>query len=260
MSFNFSPKIVTDGLVFCFDPGNTRSYVVGSTTSNDLKNSTYLTFKNKIYNGGTGDVVSVITPTYDSNNGGSIYFNGVSVLSGDGLYLPTSDTTTNLTSQLTLSVWFKKTAYPTTWVECPAAKGFNSPGSQPFIIYLLNNSTSMYAGVTTNTTNGSTTISTTYSINVWNNVVLTYDGSNMKLYLNGVLKTSASKTGPIMNSTTSPFNIGCQNNGGYYPSSSTCKTSEFFKGYISNVLLYNRGLTASEVLQNYNTLKNRFGL
>ena len=257
MSFNFSPKIVQNGLVFCFDPSNNKSFISGSTSAVDIKSNTTLTFKNKIYNGGTGDIVTIISPTYDTNNNGSIYFNGVDSLSGDGLYLPISDTTTNLTSQVTLSVWFKKTAYPT-WVESPAAKGYNSPGSQPFIIYLL--SGSIYARLTTGTINAYSDLSTTYSTNVWNNIVLTYDGSNMDLYLNGVLKATSPKTGPIMNATTSPFNIGCQNNGGYYPSSSTCKTDSFFKGYISNVLLYNRGLTSSEVLQNYNTLKGRFGL
>jgi len=250
-----SLDIITDGLVFCFDPANNKSFISGSTSSVDMKNNTTLTFKNKIYNGGTGDIVTSITPTYNSNNGGSIYFNGVGSLSGDGLYLPTSDTTTNLTSQVTLSVWFKKMAYPT-WVESPAAKGYNTPGSQPFIIYLL--SGSIHTRVTTNTSGGYTDISTPYNTNVWNNIVLTYDGSNMNLYLNGELKATSPKTGPIMNATTSPFNIGCQNNGGYYPSSSTCKTDSFFKGYISNVSLYNRGLTSQEILHNYNKLKWRF--
>jgi hypothetical protein len=59
---------------------------------------------------------------------------------------------------------------------------------------------------------------------------------------------------------TAPFNIGCQFNGGYFPSTAPAKTSEFFKGYISNTLVYDRALNDSEVLQNYNTLKSRFGL
>ena len=102
MSFNFSPKIVQNGLVFCFDPSNNKSFISGSTSAVDIKSNTTLTFKNKIYNGGTGDIVTIISPTYDTNNNGSIYFNGVDSLSGDGLYLPISDTTTNLTSQVTL--------------------------------------------------------------------------------------------------------------------------------------------------------------
>jgi hypothetical protein len=249
-------NIVQSGLVFCFDPANNKSFVVGSTTANDLKNSTTLTFKNKIYlAGGTGDIVTIISPTFDNNNGGSIFFNPSSILSGDAIYLPTGDTSTNINTYVTLSVWFKKTIYPN-WVECPVAKGTN-PGSQAFTFYLL--STSIYARLTTNTLNGFTDISTTYNTNVWNNAVLTYDGSNMKLYLNGILKTSTPKVGPIMNSEL-PFNIACQYNGGYFPSTAPSKTSEYFKGYISNVMVYDKALTESEVLQNYNTLKSRFGL
>jgi hypothetical protein len=248
-------NIVQSGLVFCFDPANPKSFISGSTTANDLKNNTLLTFKNKQYFGGTGDILTTIVPTYDTNNKGSIYFNGVNALSGDAIYLPTGDTSTNINTYVTLSVWFKKTSYPT-WVECPAAKGTN-PGSQAFTFYLL--STSIYARLTTSTLNGFTDISTTYNTNVWNNAVLTYDGSNMKLYLNGILKTSTPKAGPIMNSAL-PFHIACQYNGGYFPASAPSKTSEYFKGYISNVMIYNKALTADEVLQNYNALKSRFGL
>ena len=46
----------------------------------DLSSYTTLTFKNKLYGGGTGDVVTIISPTYDSNNKGSIYFNGTTIL------------------------------------------------------------------------------------------------------------------------------------------------------------------------------------
>lgn len=251
-------NIVQSGLTFCFDPANIKSFVDGSTTASDLKNNTTLTFKNKVYNGGVSDVVTTIVPTYDSNNYGSIYFNGVSVLTGDGLYLPTSDTSTDISDYVTLSAWFKKTSYNNSYVECPAAKGYlGGGGSQAFTFYILNNS--VYARLTTTTGAGYTDIGTNYSINVWNNVVLTYDGADLKLYLNGALANSAAKTGPIMNSTQ-PFNIGCQHNAGYFPSSAPAKTSEFFKGYISNVLVYNKALTQAEVSQNYNALNSRFGL
>jgi hypothetical protein len=252
-------NIVQNGLVFCFDPANTKSFISGSTTANDLKNNILLTFKNKIYSGGgTQDIVTIISPTYNSDNGGSIFFNPSSILSGDAVYLPTGDTSTNLTNFVTLSLWFKKTVSPS-WVEVPTGKGFNTPNpsSQPYCFYILNNS--IYARVTTNTINGFSDIGTPYTLNVWNNAVLTYDGSVLKLYLNGVLKTSTSKTGPLMN-VSSPFNIGCQNNGGYFPSNAPSKTSEYFRGYISNVLVYSRSLSDLEVLQNYNTLKSRFGL
>ena len=36
MSFNFSPKIAQDGLVFYVDAANRKSYVSGSTTTDSL--------------------------------------------------------------------------------------------------------------------------------------------------------------------------------------------------------------------------------
>ena len=253
-------NIIQNGLVLCFDPANTKCFVSGSTTASDLgKNSTLMTFKNKVYSGGgTLDIVTVISPQYNTDNGGSVFFSGVSVLSGDAAYLPSGDTTTNFSGNVTMSVWFKKSSYNYSYVECPVAKGYGGGSiTQPYTFYLLNDS--IYARLTTSTTNGYTDISSQYSINVWNNAVLTYDGTTFSLYINGVLKASTAKSGPIMN-TTQPFNIGCQNNAGYFPSTAPSKTSEYFNGNISSVLLYDTALTSSEVLQNYNALKSRFGL
>ena len=36
--------------------------------------------------------------------------------------------------------------------------------------------------------------------------------------------------------------------------------SQYFTGRIAQTLVYNRALTATEILQNYNATKNRFGL
>ena len=64
MAFNFSPKIVTDGLVLCLDAANSKSIVSGSTTWNDLSRG-----------GNNGNLVN--GPTFNSGNGGSILFDGV---------------------------------------------------------------------------------------------------------------------------------------------------------------------------------------
>jgi len=53
---------------------------------------------------------------------------------------------------------------------------------------------------------------------------------------------------------TAPFNIGCMYNG------AGPTTSEFFNGYISNVMIHNKSLSSIEVLQNFNALRGRFGI
>ena len=79
MGLSHSPRIVTDGLVFCVDAANKRSYPGVGTTWTDLtanKNNGTLT------NG----------PTFDSANGGSIVFDGTNdyVDLGSSLSISTS--------------------------------------------------------------------------------------------------------------------------------------------------------------------------
>jgi hypothetical protein len=63
MSFNYSPKIITDGLVAYYDVMNTRSYPTSGDVWYDLKNA----------NNGT---INPGGASYDSNDGGSLFFDG----------------------------------------------------------------------------------------------------------------------------------------------------------------------------------------
>jgi len=65
MSFNYSPKIVTDGLVLYLDAANIKSYVSGSTIWRDISRS------------GASNGIIVNGPIFNSLNGGSISFDGV---------------------------------------------------------------------------------------------------------------------------------------------------------------------------------------
>jgi len=80
------------------------------------------------------------------------------------------------------------------------------------------------------------------SQNVWINVVGTYDGSNVKIYIDGVLKGTASATGNINTNNTILF-LGDSGFGGF---------SSIFNGAIDEVSIYSRGLTQSEVTSIYN--------
>ena len=80
------------------------------------------------------------------------------------------------------------------------------------------------------------------SQNVWYNIVGTYDGSNVKIYIDGVLKGTLSASGNI-NSNTEPLMLGDAGYGGY---------SQFLNGNLDEVSIYSRGLTQSEVTSIYN--------
>jgi hypothetical protein len=84
----------------------------------------------------------------------------------------------------------------------------------------------------------------TLNVNEYCHVVVTYDNSNRKIYINGVEDATASETGAI--------DVNTQN-------VRISATNAFnFKGNIDSVKFYNTALTADQVLQNYNAEKYKY--
>jgi hypothetical protein len=85
--------------------------------------------------------------------------------------------------------------------------------------------------------------------NIWYYVTILYNGTNTQLYLNGQLEQSLATTERGSDSTGKvAIGRGGNFNGVYY------------NGNIANTQIYNRALSAQEVLQNYNATRTRFGL
>ena len=72
-------------------------------------------------------------------------------------------------------------------------------------------------------------------LNAWTHVALTYDGTTMQLYVNGVLAASQARTGSIQ-ASSNPLWIG--GNSPY---------GEYFQGLIDEIRIYNRALTQAEI-------------
>jgi hypothetical protein len=89
MAFNYSPKIITDGLVLYLDAANPKSYVSGSTTWGDLSRG-----------GNNGTLVN--GPTFSSANGGSIVFDGVNDYINCG-----TNSSLRPSQQITINSWIK---------------------------------------------------------------------------------------------------------------------------------------------------------
>jgi hypothetical protein len=87
------------------------------------------------------------------------------------------------------------------------------------------------------------------SLNNWFLFSAVRNSTNLKLYLNGVLQTESTIT---LSSRTSfgSIRIGNTDGNGF----------QRYNGKIAVSRIYNRALTAIEVLQNYNAQKGRFGL
>ncbi|MBI4712537.1 MAG: LamG domain-containing protein, partial [Planctomycetes bacterium] len=79
------------------------------------------------------------------------------------------------------------------------------------------------------------------SANVWQHIAATYDGANMKVYINGVERAN-NPTNIAIPTNNAFVGIGRRSDGAY----------DYFVGLIDEVRIYNRALSASEILTRYN--------
>jgi len=212
MAFNYSPKIVTDGLVLYLDAANQYSYVSGSTSWNDISRG-----------GNNGTLTN--GPTYSSANGGSIVFDGTNdYVTGS---LP------NL-SEYTLCTMVKIISYT---VGGGILGGINP--ADPYI---------QLGGGNTWQFNYAFIASNPPVLSQWTYVVGTQTStSTQSLYLNGNL---------IVNASPYTSNLGS----GYVIGRRELSGPVYINCHVGTTKIYNRALSATEVLQNYNATKTRFGL
>jgi hypothetical protein len=230
MAFNYSPKIVTNGLVLYLDAANQYSYVSGSTSWRDISRG-----------GNNGTLVN--GPTYNSVNGGSIVFDG----SDD--YINCGTSFNNLTTQLSINLWGKINGSPTDGVI--VTKGENDGAITSNFGFQISPSSCLrfYAKVSGASY---TTIDSNTNIrdNNINNYALTYNAGTVIFYKNGNLYSSHTFGLSSLPTTTGPLYMATLK--GY--------ATGYFPGNIYSTQIYNRALSATEVLQNYNATKTRFGL
>jgi hypothetical protein len=237
MAFNFSPKIVTDGLIFHLDAANTRSYVSGSTAWDDLSRDDKTC---TLING----------PTFSVNNGGSILFDGVDDYARIGNGSPNFYKWFPITTQkFTLESWVKSIgSIANLGGIISLSYGLTLSISAIGVVYFR-----VYNNVTSTLIN---TISTGINLNdnTWHHIVATNDGTTSTIYVDGIFNNSGSSP---FNGNTNPF---------WYSITDQCRIGEevnvnnrLFKGNIGIVKVYNQSLSATQIRQNYNATKTRFG-
>lgn len=223
MSVKNRNSIVTDGLLLYVDAGNEDSYAGSGTTWGDLING--------------GDYNLTNGPTFSSSNGGGISFDGTNDyfdtgLTG-GIYNPSS---------FTMDIWLKLNSTKSVYGLCGR---LDNTFSQGVTFYGLGST--IY--FTVNAYNQNVT-STSITTGVISNYHCSYDGSTLKLYKDGSLVSSTSYTSGVTYNSGYGWNVANNSVGvslGYAPDME-CYS---FK-------VYSKALSAAEVTQNYNALKNRF--
>jgi hypothetical protein len=151
-------------------------------------------------------------------------------------------------TRFTVSVWFKATGAPS--LNDIYGGTILASGPQYYISY------GMLYRWTTNTVlfvqsqNGEI-ISANAPANKYVNAVYTYDGTNTKLYIDGVLASTVSYTTDPQypGSGNRNLRLGVWGYPGY---------ERYFNGNIGQTLIYNRVLSATEILQNYNAKKKKY--
>jgi hypothetical protein len=230
-------KIVTNGLVLALDAADRNSYPGSGTTWRDLSG-----------NNNSGSLIN--GPTFSSANGGSIVFDGVDD------YILTS--VINLNSfGFTMNMWFK----------------FQTSSGISFLLDFQGTTPDNRVSIYISTDNrlilddrdgpivpggdiSAILSNSAISPNVWINLTATTNrslgaGNEDNFFINGIPIASSYVFSDNLNTAyiSNPVYIGNVSGSGFP-----------YKGDIATTQIYNRALSASEILQNYNAQKSRFNL
>lgn len=238
-------KIVTDGLVLNYDIAQLRSYPTTGTAITDISG-----------NGNTGTLINGVA--FDSGNGGNLLFDGVN----DYVNL-LKDTDFPISgNSRTISVWFKTPSIYPVSSKLPALFAYgtsnftnsfalawegrtSSPLIQQYKIILSNYGNQMY-------NNTALSLNTVYNITV----TKLLGNENYSFYLNGNIDGVNTWTDTANYKTTNTILNGVSTLG----TSTQIPGNMYWKGNISQVQIYNRALSSTEVLQNFNANRLRYGL
>ena len=233
---SITTNIIKDGLVFNMDAANRASYPRTGTTATDTVESVSGTLQ-----GGT---------TFSTDGIGSFYYGG-----GDEYISLTTSLLTHVSNVETFTIG--------QWAKPAASNDFMSLGhvdTHPYArmnFGTWNNGNIIYNIGTTGNSSGCAIYKAYTNWNNWSYWCCTYDknqgsfADRLKGYIDGVDPGGWTETG------NSGYNTGTVTN---FDLGYVGQYGAYCYGYQGPVHIYNRALSAEEVLYNYNGMKARFGL
>ena len=235
MALHHNPRVVTSGLILALDAADINSYPGSGATWHDVS-------------GNGNDAGLYNTPTYQTNNKGVLAFDGTSDLAYTGQNI-------NWSGDFSLGLWVNASRWHDPSSACggnnasflESANGYwnmwgleASSGGPLFFTYY----NTSYGGVNMNFGLNSS------NLNQWHYLSVVYrDLGACFTYTDGVQAASATSPGSITTSDILRIGYFSQHCGAGRP------IAQF-----ARIEVYNRALSATEVEQNYNATKGRFGL
>ena len=219
--------IVTSGLVLCLDAANRKSYPGSGTTWTDLS-------------GRGNNLTAINSPSWNSSGyfstGATGYFSGSGTSS-----IPIGN------SNYTMMAWVRVTG---SWVDgnkgIISIGGFES-GNQSNALRTNSSSLGQFSHfwwandlLITNNNAG-------LSVGTWFMATAQFDGTNRRVWAN-TTNVGSDTPGSSHNVTSTTIQVA------------KTYATEYLQGDIATAQIYNRALTATEIAQNYNALKGRYGL
>jgi len=218
-------QIVTNGLALALDAADLNSYVSGSTTWVDVSR-----------NNNNGTLIN--GPIFDSGSIKNILFDGTN----DYVRTPYSGSDTG---NYTFSVWALN---PTISDKVCLNRGRDGSGAGWSAVAGFSVTGQLQASVVVGGSQQNA-IGGNYSTNTWYNITGVWQsGVSLSLYVNGVFITKTIIVATTLRSSTDGWVLGSLTSGAFYNMRA------------ANARVYNRVLSDSEILQNYNAQKSRFGL
>jgi hypothetical protein len=224
-------SIVTDGLVFCVDPANVSSWT-GPNSSN------------------VNDLVGTSTNTISNDPSGSYGINKSFIFDGvDDKIATTFNPSTSIgdNNSWTINCWVYNQDVTAGSNQKQRILGSINLGGTVKRFWLGARGGKIRVGYGNNNWQLANN-SATYVNNIWQHVAATFDYSELLItaYFNGVAEDTLNYTGTTLISETDIRIGGVE------------LDNVPWIGNISSIGIYNKALSASEVAQNYNALKNRF--
>lgn len=255
-----APAIVTSGLILQYDFSNTSCYSGSGTSVNDLQSTYDTTLHNSV--------------GFTSSDGGALQFDGT-----DDYGLVDMDDVYTHMGEFTISYWIKHTmtGYATVFGVASGDTGAANYYSEALTVLLNNNGTSAQSGHTRlflrdegpygNGSNLRTMIAgfpCGSNDGNWHNVSISYINSSypvMTAYVDGVSKTVSYRQGNRQQLRLNYVNNPSERNPAIGAANARDDTiSTFLEGDIGAFFFYDKVLSSTEVTQNYNATKSRFGL